>query len=82
MARIAEKFLAQDYTQETPSGVVNGVNCTFTVSTKPEEAEAVLLTQNGLMLRQPTHYTITGQTITFVTPPAPGQELCVYYPQK
>ena len=86
MTRVIERFLAEDTIQEVPAGAVNNSNVTFTLSATPENAAAVILTMDGLMLRQPTHYSISVvvgiTTITMVIAPAPGQTLYVEYLKK
>lgn len=54
---------------ETPSGVINGVNNTFTLANTPK-AGTVVLYRNGLRSQLTVQYTISGDTITFVA----GQE--------
>lgn len=56
---------------ETPSGVINGVNDTFTLANTPK-AGTVVLYRNGLRQQAGVaeNYTISGDTITFVA----GQE--------
>lgn len=67
------------YEQEAPTGTVNGVNVTFSISSSPSEAKAVQLFQGGLMQRQGIDYTISGTTITMTTAPNFGQDLWAYY---
>lgn len=66
-------------TRETPTGSVNGANVTFTLANTPiAGTECVYL--NGL-LQEPggNDYSITTNTITFVTAPATGDRLRVNY---
>jgi hypothetical protein len=65
--------------QEIPSGTVNGINVTFTLSDTPKTDSALKLYQDGLMLRQGTDYTVSGVTITMTTAPELGQELYANY---
>jgi hypothetical protein len=65
--------------QETPTGTVNGVNVTFTVSQTPTSAGAFQLFLDGLLLDLTTHYTRSGVTITMVTAPNFGQTLRAVY---
>lgn len=67
------------YEQEAPTGTVNGVNVTFSISVSPSEDKAVQLFQSGLMQRQGIDYTISGTTITMTTAPQFGQDLWAYY---
>lgn len=63
----------------TPTGAVNGVNVTFTLSPIPNGL-FVLLFRNGL-LQAPAgvDYSISGATITFVTAPLTGDNLLAVY---
>lgn len=53
------------YTIETPAGVIDGINVTFTLATVPVPATDLLLWKNGLFMTQGTDYTLAGNTITF-----------------
>lgn len=53
---------------ETPSGVVDGVNTIFTLAQLPASG-SLHLYKNGLRQRPTIDYTIVGQTITFVVAP-------------
>lgn len=79
MSLINAKFLANIFTQEVPTGTVNGVNDTFTLSASPIYSSAVMLYVNGLLLIQGTHYTITNNTITMTSAPNTGQLLYAVY---
>ncbi len=65
---------------ETPGGTVNGVNNTLTLAYTPIGL-SMLLFRNGLYLTPNFDYTISGQTITFVTgaTPQPGDTLTASY---
>lgn len=65
--------------QEVPSGTINGVNVTFTLSQTPISADSFQLYQDGILLRLTTHYTRSGVTITMVTAPNFGQTLDAIY---
>lgn len=54
---------------ETPTGDIDGVNDVFTLANNPIAA-SVKVYQNGIRLKVTDDYTISGATITFVTPPA------------
>lgn len=54
---------------ETPSGTVDGVNDTFTLANTPIVG-SVKVYLNGIRMQVTTDYTISGTTITFVTPPS------------
>jgi hypothetical protein len=67
-------------TRETPSGTINGSNTTFTLANTPiSGTEMVFL--NGI-LQEPgagNDYTISTNTITYLTAPASGDRLRVTY---
>jgi hypothetical protein len=74
-------LLKTDYIiRETPTGVVNGSNTTFTLANTPiVGGEQVYL--NGI-LQEPgagNDYTISGATITYLTAPVTGDRLRVSY---
>lgn len=50
---------------ETPSGVIDGANDTFTLSVAPSSPADLLLWKNGLLQDQGVDYTLAGTTITF-----------------
>ena len=54
---------------ETPSGVFDGANRTFTLAHAPNPAASLMLVLNGQYLSQGTDYDLSGTTITFVTAP-------------
>jgi hypothetical protein len=67
-------------TREVPSGSVNGSNAVFTLANTPVAGtEQVFL--NGLLQQEGAgnDYTISGDTITFVTAPETGWKLFVNY---
>ena len=51
---------------ETPSGLINGVNVTYTLVNLPDGL--IRLYKNGQKLKLTDDYSITGQTITLVSP--------------
>lgn len=67
--------------QEAPSGDVNGVNVTYTLSGTPVADEGVMLWLDGIMQYQGIglDYTISGATITMTTAPETGQTLWAVY---
>jgi hypothetical protein len=82
----ARGFITGDRIQEQPAGVIDGTtgsdgNTNFTLSTAPYSSASVEVYVNGIFLRQGTHYTILGQTLTFLAPfiPVVGQEIDVTY---
>ena len=78
MALIDAKLLKRMWVDETPSGS----GTTFTLSQVPIENDAVEVYIDGLKLRAPTHYSISGQTITLVQALAAGQSIRANYIQK
>jgi hypothetical protein len=67
------------FKQEVPSGSVNGINKTFTLSVSPIANSACCLFLNGALLIQGTHYTLSDKTATFVDAPAVGQDVAAFY---
>lgn len=57
---------------ETPSGAINGVNPVFVLSAVPFPAASLQLYRNGLLQKQGADYSLSGQTITFVSSCIPG----------
>ena len=51
--------------QETPSGAINGVNATYTVSQTPSPGASLAVYRNGVRLTAGVDYTAVGQAITF-----------------
>lgn len=65
--------------QERPAGSVNGSNTIFGPLTQtPTNAQSVLVLVDGLALTT-TEWTLTGNSIQFVTAPKPGQSIWVFY---
>lgn len=66
---------------ETPSGTLNGVNATFTLAQTPAPASSLELYRNGLVQTVGVDYTLSGNTITFLTADIPGggETLQAYY---
>ena len=63
---------------ETPSGVQNGVNLVFTLSSVPLVG-VLKVYRNGLREKLGVGYTVTGTTLTFTTAPLITDELTVDY---
>jgi hypothetical protein len=55
---------------ETPSGVFDGVNDTFTLTHSPNPVSSLMLWLNGTYLTQGVDYTISNDIITFTSPPS------------
>ncbi|MBS1827681.1 MAG: hypothetical protein JST93_20370 [Acidobacteria bacterium] len=56
---------------ETPAGLINGSNATFTLANPPDPATSLLLYRNGLLQRVSLDYTLAGNIITFLTAATP-----------
>ncbi len=56
---------------ETPAGLVNGVNTSFTLNFAPNPAASLQMFRNGLLMKQGFDYTLSGTTVTFFTVSAP-----------
>jgi hypothetical protein len=52
---------------ETPTGLINGSNLVFTLASTPAPAESLELYRNGIRLSPIVDYTLSGNTITFVS---------------
>lgn len=69
---------------ETPKGLVDGVNRTFTLLTAPNPLPSLQLFQRpsagpSFLLFQGTDYTITRNTVTLVVAPPVGSILAAFY---
>ena len=65
--------------QEIPSGTVNGINTTFTLTQTPIGAAYLQLFLDGVFQRVGVHYTRSGTTITMIVAPEVGQSLDAVY---
>lgn len=63
-------------TSEVPSGTIDGVNTTFTISREP--SAALLIYLGPFKLNEGTDYTRTGTTIEFANPPQVGDDIEAY----
>ncbi len=63
---------------ETPSGLINGANTTYTLANTPTTG-TVALYLNGLRQRLTTDFTVATNTITMTTAPATGDSLVADY---
>jgi hypothetical protein len=66
---------------EAPTGAVNGINDTFTLSSAPSPSTSLLLFVNGQLITQNIDYTLSSVTITFVASVIPmiGDSLLATY---
>ena len=66
---------------EALSGIVDGSNTSFSISTAPSPASSVAVYRNGLLQKAGQDYTLTGQTVQFVADatPQPGDTLLASY---
>ena len=66
---------------ETPGGVVDGSNLTFTLANAPAPASSLHLFRNGLLQKLNFDYTFSGLTLVFVTvaAPQPGDTILAEY---
>lgn len=66
---------------EVPVGAVNGTNATFTLEAAPNPAASLALYRNGLLQDAGADYTLSGQTVQFVTAAVPqaGDTLLAFY---
>lgn len=66
---------------ETPGGIVDGSNATFTLAALPNPSSSLAVYRNGLLQNPGSDYTASGQTIQFVAAavPQPGDTLLAHY---
>ena len=64
---------------ETPSGVINGVNTTFTLAQTPNPAASLMLYWDGIFQKQGDDYTLTENVIDMLAPPDAGDVLATTY---
>jgi hypothetical protein len=67
--------------EESPGGVVDGSNATFTIANTPSPVGSLHLFRNGILQKVGFDYILTGSTITFfaVATPQPGDTLLASY---
>ncbi|MEP6714843.1 MAG: hypothetical protein ABJC09_04675 [Terriglobia bacterium] len=65
---------------ETPGGLVDGTNVTFTLA-NPPSGSSLSLYRNGLYMKAGVDYTLTNSSFTFLgaSPPEPGDTLIASY---
>jgi hypothetical protein len=66
---------------EMPGGVVDGANATFTLASQPYPTSSLSLYRNGMLMKAGFDYTISGNTVQFVSAatPEPGDTLLASY---
>lgn len=66
---------------ETPAGLVNGANTSFTLNYAPAPAASLALYRNGIIMKQGLDYTLSGNTVTFfpASTPQAGDLLLASY---
>lgn len=74
-------YKADYIVRETPSGTVNGSNTVFTLANNPASNNQEMVFLNGLLQESGAgnDYTISVQTITFLTAPQTGDRIRVTY---
>lgn len=66
--------------QETPTGLVNGLNQEFTVVFTPFSVNTVFVYLDGLLVKNSSYSVNIGlKKVTFTTAPSPGQDVYVVY---
>jgi hypothetical protein len=70
---------AQMIWNEVPFGVIDGINNSYTLTVSPNPSNATMVFYNGQKVRNPDDFSITGQTIAFVSPPVVGSAIEVTY---
>jgi len=65
---------------ETPSGTINGTNKVFTLANTPNPTGSLIVELNGsIQVAGGNDYTLSGNTVTFVSAPVNGSTLLVWY---
>ena len=64
---------------ETPTGLVNGVNTDFELANTPIPTTSLKVYVNGSRMRITEDYTLSGTTITFITAPPTGSIILTDY---
>jgi hypothetical protein len=52
---------------EVPTGVIDGVNDTFTLAIAPNPPSSLIFTKNGQQIYEGVGFTLTGATIVYAT---------------
>jgi hypothetical protein len=66
---------------ESPAGIVDGANTSFTLSQAPAPTNSLALYRNGIMQKPGQDFSVTGSTVAFVSAntPQPGDTLLASY---
>ncbi len=64
---------------EIPSGLINGVNKTFTLASAPKPTDKCEVFINGIKQKLTTEYSLSGAIITMINAPAPTDTIFVNY---
>ena len=66
---------------ETPTGLINGTNAVYTLTSTPSNPNGVIVLLNGVVQYNGAglDYTVSGLTITFTTAPTTGSTIFAYY---
>jgi len=81
--KVKAKFIDElMFEQEIPSGAINSVNTTFTLSFTPVSAKQIQVYLNGRQLILTSHYSLSGNVITTTFAPDEGQIVHVTYVKK
>ena len=66
---------------DSPSGIVDGANTTFTLSAVPNPASSLAVFRNGVLQKLVQDYNVTGNSVQFVAAaaPQPGDTLLASY---
>lgn len=79
VASVAGSFASNTIINETPSGVIDGTNRVFTLTQIPL-AGTITLVVSGIVLTYGTHFTVSGNTITYVAGFQPQAAVTSTYP--
>jgi hypothetical protein len=73
------KKIASTYTRETLSGTLNGTNTIFTIASAPIASTVQIYVNGVLQEADGEDYTLSGQTVTFASPPVSTDKLRAIY---
>lgn len=76
---ISGQWIDDIFKQEKPTGVINGVNKTFTLSKLPHSEDGTMVFVNAIPLELGVDFTISGSVITTTDAPVAGQRVYVFY---